>query len=107
MTLTDEMEWLAERGPQPIVLHEAATRRARAALLDDMTSVRARPRRRAARLASVGLAAGGVAVAVVLTTGGPTVTERHRVSLRGGVPTAAAAPLAKLSTELRAGAARA
>ncbi|WP_205696858.1 hypothetical protein [Conexibacter sp. SYSU D00693] len=119
-----DLEWLAERRPRTVRLDDDATRRARAALLADMTgegvgplaAVARRPRRRrgAARLAIGGLAAGGLAVAVI-AAGGPQVTTQQgadgqtssRLRLGGGVPTAAAAPLARLTTRLHTGAAQA
>jgi hypothetical protein len=116
-----DLEWLAERRPRGVALDEAATRRARAALMTDMaggapreaTARRPKRRRRAVRLALGGVAVSGVAVAV-LATGGPQVTTQpdadgqSSARLRlGGLPDADAAPLKRLTTRLRARAAQA
>ncbi|WP_022927280.1 hypothetical protein [Patulibacter americanus] len=117
-----DLEWLAERRPRGVELDEAATRRARAALMTDMAggaprgaaARRPKRRRRVVRLALGGVAVGGLAVAV-LATGGPQVTTQPgadgpssaRLRLIGGPPAADAAPLERLTTRLRARAARA
>ena len=94
-----DLEWLAARRPRGIALDETTTLRARAAMFEETPPPRSPRRRRGLlRLASGALAAGGIAVAVVLTTGGADVTISHR----GGVPEAAAAPLARLANHLHA-----
>jgi len=116
-----DLDWLSAHRPHPVALDETATLRARALLMEDMAEVGADPRvsppararrparvRGLARLALGAVAAGGIAVAVVLATGGPGVTTdgtrdgSARLSLAGGVPEASAAPLVRLSDRLHA-----
>jgi hypothetical protein len=138
MTRTDlhddarELAWLAEHRPHPIAPDETTTLRARALLLEDIADAPRRPsraaravppapvpgsrrvRERFPRLAVGAVAAGGIALGVLLATGGPDVTttgsgggRASHLRLGGGVPAAAAAPLVRLSDRLHAKAAQA
>jgi hypothetical protein len=110
-----DIDWVAAQRPHAITLDEASTLRARATLMEDIGGEgprhrRGRRRQGMARLAAGTVAAGGIAVAVVLATGGPSVTTTgtgatSHLRLGGGVSAASAAPLVRLSDHLHARAA--